>query len=755
MNYNRIIFLSLVFCYIATVVVAQNNRIDSLLSLVNNTESTENINLLNQIAVAYNDIDDLDQSKKYSYRAFESSKKSQYDEGIIQAYNNLASISIQQRKPSEAINYSIQAIELAEIIEKNNLKAKALRNLSSASFAVGEKDSALVKLNEALQIYSNLNDSLNIGMVYSEMGEAYTYLNNSPQMVTSYLNALEIFKKLQNEKRVAITHLNLGSVYSNFLGEYRKAIEHADAALKIYNNLGDEVKTTYCYLIIGSAYEYLGNLDKALEFYNKSLVICRRTDNKYMLANTENYIGEAYNKQHKIKLALESYNKSLNIYLELGDEEGIAVAENNIGECYYKLGDLNKALSHYTRSFEYFDKRGEKFQLSELVFNIGNVYYERKNYNSAINSYRRSIKYAKETNNLESLKDSYKAISNAYRKLEKPERALDYLEMYIEKKDSLINVKNLEMIAEYEAKYEASEKAKEIELLKKEQELSEINVQLQTILNVSLIAVTLLLIATVIIYYRKYKQKNELNQRLAESEIHLQKLNFTKDKFFSIIAHDLRGPLGTLSGLTEILDEDAEEMDKESIIGLSKDIHQISKNTITLLNNLLTWASIQIGKIEISKENFEIKDIVDEVHELLRENLNKKNITFTNEIEKNIAVYADKNMVSSVIRNLIHNAIKFTNESGNVTTYTDSSNGITSISVQDNGVGIPEDNMEKLFEIGNKVSTYGTANESGAGLGLILSKEFIDKNSGTIVVKSDVNKGTTFTINLPNTKKEQ
>ena len=746
-------YFILILSFISTILFSQS-RIDSLINLLDETTDIENIDLQNQIASVYMEQDNSEQAISYSESALETSDKVGYIRGKGAALNNLASINLSLRRPTEALNYSNQAIIISDNIKDKKVKAKALQNLANASLHVGEKDSAIVNLKKALTIYNILDDSLNIGIIFSDMGEAYTYLNDTPKMVTSYVHALEIFEKLGDKERVALIYLNLGSVYSNILGEYKKAIEYGYKALDIYNELGDEVKKTYCYLIIGSAHEYLGNLDKALEHYSKSLEICSRTDNKYLLANTENYMGEAYNKQQNIESALDSYSKSLEIYTELSDGEGIAVTQNNIGECYYKLGELDKALSHYTRSFNYFDKRGEKFQLSELLFNIGNVYCKRKDYNSAINSYNRSIKYAKETNALESLKDSYKAIANTYKEMQLPERALTHLELYITIKDSLINLENLALVADYESKYKVAENEKEIELLKKEQELSEVNVRLQTILNVSLVVITILLIITVIIYFRKYRQKNSLNQKLAESEVHLQKLNFTKDKFFSIIAHDLRGPLGTLSGLTEILDEDAEEMDKKSIIELSRDINQISKNTINLLNNLLTWASIQTGKVDTSKDNFDVFEVVDSVYQLLNKNLNQKNISFFNEIPKGFFVYADQNMISSVMRNLIHNAIKFTYGDGKITASAEVNNGYISVSISDNGVGITEENIDKLFEIGSKVSTYGTENEVGTGLGLILSKEFADKNNGAIQVKSQVGKGTTFTINLPKSKNQ-
>lgn len=729
-----------------------HNKVDSLKNLLDQAKGERYVDLQIELADAYQQIDSSEKSFSYYKDALKTSDKINYPKGKIKALNRLASSSIQLGKASESLSYSIKAITLADENKQVKLKADALRTFANASFKLGEKDTAIVKFKEALSIYTELKDSLNMGSVLSEMGEVYTYLNDTSQMIDSYSKSLEIYKSLGNKERMGLIYLNLGSVYSNMLGEYRKAIEYGFNALKIFDDLGDDLHKTYCYLIIGSAHEYLGNLDKALEQYQKSLEICRRGNNNSLLANVQNYIGEVYNKKHDIKTALEYYSKSLKLYSKLNNQEGIAVAENNIGECYYKLGKLDKALKHYQKSFAYFNERDEKFQLSELLVNIGDVHCKRKDYNSAINSFERAIAYAKETNALESLKNAYKAISHAYKAMQLPERALSYLESYIEVKDSLLNLNNLAMIAEYDAKYEAAQKEKKIALLKKEQEFAAVNSKLQKTLIFLLISISILLITTLVIYYRKYRQKNILNQKLAESETHLQKVNDTKDKFFSIIAHDLRGPLGTLSGLTEILDEDAEEMDKETIVELSRDIHKISKNTINLLNNLLSWASIQIGKVEASKEDFDVKQVIEGNYEILKGNLNRKNISFVNNISDSVFVYADRNMISSVIRNLMHNAIKFTHKNGSITTYYEQNNGHIAISISDTGIGIPEENLENLFKIGSKISTYGTENEMGTGLGLILSKEFIEKNNGSIEVISQIGKGTTFTIKLPYTK---
>ena len=243
--------------------------------------------------------------------------------------------------------------------------------------------------------------------------------------------------------------------------------------------------------------------------------------------------------------------------------------------------------------------------------------------------------------------------------------------------------------------------------------------------------------------------QKKAEQTLIDSEIKLRDLNATKDKFFSIIAHDLKNPFNDIMGFTQLLSLNMHKYDKFKIEKFIEIIHHSSKLAYNLLENLLDWSRSQTGTLEFRPEKFILNEIIDENIELLLSTAQNKNISIYSEVAPHIFVYADKNMVRTIIRNLISNAIKYTRLDGfiRITNYYDKNS--CEISVVDNGIGIPPKNIDKIFRIDESFSTSGTENEKGTGLGLILCKEFVEKNGGKIWVESSENEGSTFSFTLP------
>lgn len=242
-------------------------------------------------------------------------------------------------------------------------------------------------------------------------------------------------------------------------------------------------------------------------------------------------------------------------------------------------------------------------------------------------------------------------------------------------------------------------------------------------------------------------------QALKENQIDLLELNATKDKFFSIIAHDLKGPLSTLLGFSDLLKKKIETYDIKTQKKFIHMIHESARNTYDLLENLLEWASIQRGtiKFEPTKENLFL--LCEQTFGLLNESAQTKNLHLSSDIPSELVIYADKHMVSAVIRNLVSNAIKFTHRNGEIkisaTELIDGDKKYAEISVSDNGVGISPESISNLFCLSENVSSKGTENEKGTGLGLILCKEFIEKHNGKLRVESKLGKGTSFVFTLP------
>ncbi len=234
-----------------------------------------------------------------------------------------------------------------------------------------------------------------------------------------------------------------------------------------------------------------------------------------------------------------------------------------------------------------------------------------------------------------------------------------------------------------------------------------------------------------------------------------QETKSAKDKFISIIAHDLKNPLSSIQGFSDLLMKDYSSYDPEEVLTFVKMIHGASRQAQNLLNNLLDWSMSQTDRIKFEPTGIDVCQVVKSVFKLYKLNAHEKNLQLHNRVNQGTMVYGDRNMVSTIVRNLISNAIKYTRPRGKIIVCTKSSRNVIQILVADNGIGIPEDMAGKLFRIDEQVTRTGTANEEGTGLGLILSMEFTRKNGGTLTVSSKPGKGSTFTLQLPRFRQEQ
>lgn len=244
-----------------------------------------------------------------------------------------------------------------------------------------------------------------------------------------------------------------------------------------------------------------------------------------------------------------------------------------------------------------------------------------------------------------------------------------------------------------------------------------------------------------------------LEKKVEQRTTELRELNATKDKFFSIIAHDLKNPFNTLMGFSELLLDNIDEYDKAKLKEFIGIIFETSRQSYALLENLLEWSRAQTGRLDMHPENQSIYDIAEENISLLNNNAARKKVSLVNDIPPGIRAFCDQNMIQTVIRNLISNAIKYTGSGGTITCSANAGDEAIEVSISDTGVGIKPENLEKLFRIDVNYSTKGTEQESGTGLGLILCKEFINKNGGDIWVESEFGKGSTFKFTLPGEKK--
>ena len=248
---------------------------------------------------------------------------------------------------------------------------------------------------------------------------------------------------------------------------------------------------------------------------------------------------------------------------------------------------------------------------------------------------------------------------------------------------------------------------------------------------------------------RDITKRKQAEETLQKSEAELRELNATKDKFFSIIAHDLKSPFQSIMGFSELLVEYVRNKDYDEAEEFAGYVLQSSKRAMELLANLMEWSRSQTGRMDFNPEHFEMEQFLGDLVPLFDNVAGQKSIRIIRELPNHIVTFADKAMISTVFRNLISNAIKFTQPGGGITlTIVPDQNGLL-VSVRDTGIGIPEKMIGRLFRIDQSYSTIGTNNEEGTGLGLILCKEFVEKHGGKIWAESEVGQGSVFYFTLP------
>lgn len=250
------------------------------------------------------------------------------------------------------------------------------------------------------------------------------------------------------------------------------------------------------------------------------------------------------------------------------------------------------------------------------------------------------------------------------------------------------------------------------------------------------------------------KMRKEAEYRLMEEIEKLKEINISKDKFFSIISHDLKSPFQGLLGFTELLNEEYDTLEDEYRKNLIKEIRVSSLHIYNLLVNVLEWSRLQTNRTDFNPEKVNLWLEIEEVRNLLMMNAVNKNISLHNEVSKDYYVLADDNMLRSILHNLLTNAIKFTEPGGYVKFRATLAGNFYVVSVIDNGIGIKQDDIGKIFSIGIQYSTTGTSNEKGTGLGLTLCKEMIEKHGGSIWVESKLGAGSSFRFTMPKYKSQ-
>ncbi len=655
-----------------------------------------------------------------------------------------------------------------------------------------QKDSIKSELNK-LESKNNFNprDTIYINLLNKLAVEIRFYSLDSVLLLSN--KALK-HSKAHNYKEGEIRALiGLGDYYSDN-GDYNKGSSYYGEALELALTTAHQNLVLECQNSLASEYEYQGNYEKALQTWLEAIEIARQNEDAKWLSIINENIAMLYATQKDYEQSLAHFKIVKKLNEKIDDELFVAYTQSNMAYLYAQKGDLEYAMFNANACIASFEKHEDMDWLAYGYTTKGKIYLEQRKYKWALFWYKQSEnlhqkiihderseidllhglseanlglgkdsiaeKYAVRTLDMSerlSINEGIRKASKTLYKINKTREAyleaLAYHELYQELSDTIAKNETKKSLIMLKTKL-GHEQQKKALIAENEKALA----KQKNYIYVSIFILLVLMTITLLVKRSGNIQKklnialNNKTVALEKNQHELREINETKDKLFSIIGHDLRGPIGAFRGVLQLLrNEEIEQKDfLELIPKLGADIDHISFT----LNNLLSWGQTQMKGAVTKPSMVCLENIVKENINLLSEIAENKSIKIVSQVAINTMAWSDPDQIDIVIRNLLSNALKFTPKDGLITIKAIEKEAYWEVAIQDTGIGIDKEAQEKIFAKNSNLTTYGTNNEKGTGLGLTLCKEMIENNNGTIWVKSTSRKGTCFYFTLPKINKK-
>ena len=621
-----------------------------------------------------------------------------------------------------ALFYHTEAVNVAEQIGDMALKSKATKAISLFYYDMYKYKEAITNFKETEAVLQSLGKDDELGFIQNYIGYCYTSLYAEDKAIEYFLKSISSFNRTGNRDGIGMNQIDIGNLYYG-QENYDFAKKYFNEALVIYTDLDDELGIETCYINLGNATADAGDCKGGLEFYQKAMEIALKNE----------------------------------------DEYGIAVNYNNMGDCHITLKQYDKAEAYF-RKAQNLAKNINDHELDAIILlNMADVKHKKQEYTNSLRFAEESLAISKKYGLVDFEIDNLDIITKCYESLGDDKNALKSHRLFKSKRDSIIKTDMNKKVQLFQALNDLESNDFIIKQLSAQNEIAQIQYENEKKITFFLV-IGLVVFAVMILFmiaqqtskrkaYNllefKNKQINKMNDEIEEQRDNLKSLNETKDQFFSIIAHDLKNPLNSINGFTELMIENNMIYDEKKRLKFLKIIKDSTGSVSTLLDNLLIWANNQTGKIDFKPEKLKVMNLVVDTISLFEAQALNKDIQLISTVEEQLEIKADKNMFDTILRNIVSNAIKFSNPGGKVIIGANASNGEICTTVSDDGVGMSKEILDKLFDINNKTTSVGTKNERGSGLGLILCKDFVSRHGGTLQVDSEQNKGTTVSFSLP------
>jgi signal transduction histidine kinase len=684
-----------------------------LKSDIKSTKKAKQFNALVNLGISALKVFRLDEAEKHLKQALLINPKAGKS-SISKIYHNLGEVYTKKTKMDEGLVYFNMALAIRRDLNLKKGTAETLNKIGVNYFYQGEYSKALEYFNESLKIIRKTKESRElISSCLNNICMTYYHKSYYKKALEFGLEAQKICEKYQYRENLGLIYNNIGLIYFE-MSLFPEALDCQFKALEYKKLVSSKPVIANTLNNIAMIFTRLFNLEKALEYSEEALEMRRSVNDIRGIANSYNEIGRIYDKMNRYDKAVSYLQDAIKMRREMNFPSGLAVSLENLGMIYLKQSKFDEAEKNLFEAKRICEELDEKKNIAGINRNIASLYMMKGMLSEALVYIKRSFNIAKEMDIQDKLRDAYRLMSEIYGRKNNFKKALAFYVQYSKTNEEIINLQKQNEINSITVRYENFRKENESE-----------------------------------IYRLKNIELTKINKELRKSKSDLQKSNSAKDKFFSIIAHDLKNPFSILYTTSELLSSYFDEL---SVKKQKEYINTINVSTIhilRLIENLLEWSRTQTGMKQFDPTVFNFAESIDQCVELINPSAELKNIMISVSAEKEIKIRADKNMLKTICRNFLTNAIKFTKKGGKILIEAYIADSVFYFKIKDNGVGIRKRDLSKLFMINKHFVTNGTANEKGTGIGLLLCKEFIDKHKGKLIAESVFGKGSTFGFEIP------
>lgn len=644
-----------------------------------------------------------------------------------------------------------------------------LLNILSESFYNYSPDSTLYYAKKSKLLSESLGYSEGLADAYRNIGAYYNRKGNYDTAKVIFQNGIQLANQVSYLAGSANLYASIGLSYYE-TGYLAAATEYYLMSLKIKRDLGLNAEIANTLNNLGLIAIDRNQLTNALDFFNEAKSIRQNLDDKVGILTLNVNIALVLQKEKKHNAALNIFEEILADKATSNNKSLGSVSYYNIGEIYLAQNQFNKAIINYTKALELDKELNDRYGISSDLFGLGEAYLKLNQFNKSRELLEESLILASESGLKQNISKGHRLLSQLFEAQNDDKQALYHFKLYKNYEDSVFNSVTERITEDLLITYELEKSTFEAKQIQREEELQREKEVAKLIRN-GVIVLLLIMAFALYLTIRSYQiqrkarllitqQKNEMerlylktNQQKEEIESiakDLEDVNKTKDKLFSIVGHDLRSPINSLNSLMQYTMD--ENLSQQEFLKMSYKLKNEVEHVHFTLINLLHWAKSQMRGISTYPDRLNLSELVNENIELYKPISASKNITIMDNTASKAVCWADREQINLVVRNLINNALKFTPEGGTIEIGSKlNEENQWEISLKDNGMGMGEDIIDALFKPNFDKKRYGTLGEKGTGLGLILVKDFLTINGGSIKVTSEIEKGSTFTFTLPAT----